>query len=322
MDQKTKVEKAKLALLAMQRHSWEHGVAMDGFLAQEDDDAVIALAKEAAYRRIPDGRVAQMGGDGTSTDPCSNGAGLLYAYKKTGDEDLKEGYDGLLNWALHLAPRNEEGIVYHFSNSKLIWVDSLYMLPPFLAEAGYYEEAIKQIDGYIKVLFDEEKKLFWHQWNDSTQCFDRKLYWGVGNGWAMAGIGQVINMLPEEFAAEKARLIHFVNEHLKGVSKYIREDGFTHDILDNPETFLDTYFPQMISYTIYIGIRNGWISKEWEPLADKCRENANKKVDRYGLVQDSCGAPHFSGPGVSPESQAFYLMMEAEAERLRRQRGV
>jgi unsaturated rhamnogalacturonyl hydrolase len=38
----------KLALLTMQRNSWEQGVAMDAFFEQGDRDVVGALAKEAA----------------------------------------------------------------------------------------------------------------------------------------------------------------------------------------------------------------------------------------------------------------------------------
>jgi hypothetical protein len=34
-------------------------------------------------------------------------------------------------------------------------------------------------------------------------------------------------------------------------------------------------------------------------------------VDTYGLVQGVCGAPTFDKPGVAPEGQAFFLMMEA-----------
>ena len=42
---------AKRALLAMQRHSWEQGVAMQAFWELGDEDVVLAMAKEAAYRR-------------------------------------------------------------------------------------------------------------------------------------------------------------------------------------------------------------------------------------------------------------------------------
>ena len=308
-----KVRKASLALLTMQRHSWEQGVALDAFMTCGEIETAILLAKEAAYRRIADGRVAEIGWTSASTDPCSLGEGLLFAYEKTGDQEFKIAYDGLLKWALEKAPRSDKGIVYHFTDKAVFWVDSMYMLPPFLAVAGHYDESLLQIKGYLEKLFDEEKSLMYHQWNEENQCFDRKLFWGTGNGWAIAGLARVIDLLPESYSTKREELIHLTLRIIEAIAQYVRADGLTHDILDDKSTFVDTCFPQMLSYTIYRGIRKGWIPGSWKELADHCRQGVNKKVDEYGLVQDACGAPHFDSPGVSPESQAFYLLMEAEA---------
>ena len=106
----------KLALLSMQRNSWEQGVAMDAFFEQGDRDVVIALAKEAAYRRIPDGRPAMIRPDEGITDPCSVGEALIFSFRETDDKDLADACDSLLNWALKSAPRNHYGIVYHAPN--------------------------------------------------------------------------------------------------------------------------------------------------------------------------------------------------------------
>ena len=37
------------------------------------------------------------------------------------------------------------------------------------------------------------------------------------------------------------------------------------------------------------------------------------QVDRFGFVRNVCGAPTFDRPGVAPEGQAFFIMMEAAA---------
>ena len=313
MNNEEKVRKAGLALLAMQRHSWEQGVALDAFIAQGETEIAILMAKEAAYRRRMDGRVAEIGVMNGATDPCSLGPGLLYAYERTGDPEFKKAYDGLLTWALEKAPRNEKGIIYHLTDADVFWVDSMYMLPPFLAVARVYDEALKQIHGYVEKLFDPEKNLFYHQWNEKNQSFDRKVFWGVGNGWAIAGLARVIDLLPEEYATQREELVELTLWLIEAISAYVREDGLTHDFLDDETTFVDTNLPQLLSYTIYRGIRRGWVPKKWKEVADHCRRAANNKVDQYGLVQDGCGAPHFDSPGVSPEGQAFYLLMESEA---------
>jgi rhamnogalacturonyl hydrolase YesR len=187
------------------------------------------------------------------------------------------------------------------------------MLPPFLAAAGHYDEAIKQIKGYWKLLYSSEKQLLSHIWQDEKKVFIRKDFWGVGNGWAMAGIARVIKMLPPEMNSDKLELIEMVKILIDSALSYIREDGFFYDVIDNKDTFVETNFSQMLAYTMYRGMTGGWLGKWYQHRADMIRAAVDTKVDPYGLVQDVCGAPKFSSPGVAAEGQAFYLLMEAAA---------
>ena len=41
------------------------------------------------------------------------------------------------------------------------------------------------------------------------------------------------------------------------------------------------------------------------------RNAVHRKVDKYGYIQDVCGAPFFDNPGRATEGQAFFLLMEA-----------
>lgn len=314
MDCANKLECVKRALLAMQRHSWEQGVAMQGFLEQGDMDIVIAMAKEAAYRRLPDGRVAVLGASSAATDPCSAGEAIGEAAKVTEDGELQRAYEKLLEWALWKAPRNEAGIVYHFTNRTEFWIDSMYMLPPFLAAAGYYKEALQQIYGYYEALFHPEKKLFSHMWDDEKKEYVREAAWGVGNGWALAGITRVIEVLPAELAAEKQKLIDLLTPIIRNILSYMTENGLFHDVIDDENTFLEVNLSQMLAYTLFRGMKGGWLAEDYLSYATTLRKAAMEKVDAYGLVQDVCGAPHFDKPGVAPEGQAFYLLMEAAAK--------
>lgn len=49
------LEKVKTALLCMQRHSCEHGVAMQGMLANSDTAKLLLMASESVQRGKPDG---------------------------------------------------------------------------------------------------------------------------------------------------------------------------------------------------------------------------------------------------------------------------
>lgn len=304
------MKKAENALLSMQRHSWEQGTAMQAFLEMGDLDTVIAMAFESVNRTMEDGRVATIGVTDGVTDPCAVGEAMLYACEITNDPFLYQGRDKLLEWALEKAPRNEAGTLYHLTRTKEFWADSFYMLPPFLAAAGHYDEAMKQWNGYWKALFDEQAGLLGHMWNEAEQCFTRDAHWGTGNGWMMASIARMMRLLPEEYAEERKSLAERGRIVLDNLLKlWIKEEKF-HDVVDDPASFEETNLCQMTAYTIYRGIADGWLDATYKEAADGMRAKAHSKMNAYGFIQDVCGAPTFDKPGYSPEAQAFYLLME------------
>lgn len=312
-----KKERVALSLLSMQRHSWEQGTAMQAFLEWGKMDTVISMAHEAVYRAMEDGRAATIGVTDAITDPCSVGEALLAACKATEDPFLEKGKDALLEWALKKGGRNAEGVLYHLNTSKQFWVDSMYMLPPFLAAAGYYREALTNFYGYWNALFDPKAVLMCHMWDDEKKIYKKATHWGSGNGWALASMARMIGLLPKEkYAADIDRIREMALTLLNGVTKYQREDGLFHDVVDDPNTFVETNLAQMTAYTIYRGIHDGWLDDTWKEKADRMRAAANAKVNAFGFVEGVCGAPTFDKYGFSPEGQAFYILMETAAEKL------
>ena len=308
-------DRVKRALLSMQRYNWEQGVAAQAFLEAGDHDITVAMAIEGANRQNADGRCCHIGDSPAVTDPCAIGEALIFACEQTGDPFLCTARDRLLHWALHDAPRNENGVVHHFLRDQLIWVDSMYMLPPFLARAGYYDEAMRQLDGYWHILYTPDNGLLAHQWSDTEHRFFRRDAWAVGNGWAMAGMARVIALLPEAHPG-RARLISRVKALIEDAIPHQLEDGAFHDVLDDPAAFREVNFAQMLAYTIYRGIREGYLEEVLLPTAEKARAAALAEVDACGLVRNVCGAPHFDKPGVAPEGQAFHILMEAARNHL------
>jgi unsaturated rhamnogalacturonyl hydrolase len=303
-------DKVKMAMLTMQRRTWEQGVAMQAMLESGESELVILMARDAVMYQSTDGRLAMIGEEFALADAASPGEAVLWAARKTGDPILQEGFNKLLNYILNKAPRTEDGILYHFTNIPQIWSDILYMLPPFLAAAGEYKEAIRQIDGVRLCLWDEEKRLFSHMWDCEKQIFPRKDFWGVGNGWSAAGLTRVIRSLPETMTSEKQKLTGYLQDLIDGCLTYLRDDGLFHNVVDNPESFIETNLSQMLAYSIYRGIKGGWIDGSYKEKADKMRAAAHLKVDELGLVQGVCGAPEFDHPGVAAEGQVFFILME------------
>ncbi|MBE5804258.1 MAG: glycosyl hydrolase [Clostridiales bacterium] len=312
------MNQVKTALLGMQRHNWEQGVAAQAFLEAGDHDVAIAMAVEGANRQQADGRCCQIDDSTAVTDPCAIGEALIFACEKTGDPFLCAARDALLRWALREAPRTPDGTVHHFTHDALIWVDSMYMLPPFLARAGYFDEALAQLDGYWDILFNPANKLLSHQWSDREKLFHRKDAWAVGNGWAMAGMARVIALLPDSHAEDRQRLIGRVRTLIDAALPFQLEDGAFHDVLDDPSAFREVNFSQMLAYTIYRGVAAGWLDAAYLPAAEKARAAALQEVDAFGLVRNVCGMPYFDSPGVAPEGQAFHILMEAARKDLHR----
>ena len=304
------LEKVKSALLAMQRYSWEQGVCAQAFLESGDDDVVIRLCYDAVNRQTEDGRLANIGQQNGVTDPAAIVPALIKACELTEDPVLIKGLDRSWEWILRGAPRSGKGIIYHMDNTREFWVDSLYMLPPALLAGGYAGEAVLQADGYIDALWDAERKLFRHIWDDENQRFVNPNFWGVGNGWAIAGLGRLIEALPEGEKAARERYISVVRQTAEAALAC--QDGrHFHNYLDQPDTFIDVNFAQMLCYTVAKGVGQGWLPPALLDEARAIREACHKHVSPYGIVQDVCGAPFFNSSGTAPEAQAFYILMES-----------
>ena len=305
-----RVERVKRAMLSLQRATWEQGVAMQALLEMGEDDLVILMARDAVLRQSPDGRLAMLGEEFALSDAASPGEAVLWAARKTGDPFLLNGFIKLLDYIENKAPRTKEGIIYHFTNIPQIWSDIIYMLPPFLAAAGKYKEAVRQIDGARSCLWNDDKKLLSHMWDSEKQLFVRKDCWGVGNGWSAAGMTRVIRALPESMHEERRKLIGYAREIIDGCLAHMRNDGLFHNIVDDPHSFVETNLAQMLAYSIYRGVKGGWIDQPYLKKADTMREGAISKVDSLGMVQGVCGSPEFDHPGTATEGQAFFIMME------------
>ena len=305
------IQRVKRILLAMQRYSWEQGVAAQAFLELGDTDLAILMAKEAVLRQSEDGRLGVMGTNHTVTDPAANGEAVAYAAKVTGERSLHIAVQKMVDYLLNQAPKTNNGTLHHIVTKPQVWIDSMYMAPPFLAVSGHPKEAVKQIEGFRDLLWLPEKQLFAHMWDDDAQKFLRKACWGVGNGWAAAGMTRVIRALPTDMMKDKQRLAGYVRDVLDGCLVHQDKDGLFHDIVDDPSSFLETNLAQMLAYTIYRGVAGGWLDETYLDSVHLMRQAAHSKVDKYGLVQDVCGAPHFDRPGTAPEGQAFFLLMEA-----------
>ncbi len=313
-----RIERVKIATLGMQRYDWEQGVVAQAFLEMGELDLAISLARGAILRQEK-GRFSVLKGNGPISDCSSIGEVVLFAAKQTDDPIFQKGADEMLNVIKTTNHLTSDGIIYHTQEpQKGLWSDFTYMLPPFLAAAGEYQEAMRQIEGYRKYLYHEKDKLYSHMWDNEKSRFAREDFWGVGNGWSAAGMTRIIKMLPDSMMEEKKRLIGYVRDVIDGCLKYLRNDGLFHNVVNNPETFTEVNLSQMLCYSIFRGVAASYLDSSFLKPAEIMRKAANDRVDKLGYVHDVCGVPNFDRPYFAPEGQAFYLLMETAAADLKK----
>ena len=74
-------EKARNAMLAMQRASWEQGTAIQAMFECTDYDMLRLLVNEALIRQSSDGRTCMLGSGNNVTDPVAAGYGILKCHE-------------------------------------------------------------------------------------------------------------------------------------------------------------------------------------------------------------------------------------------------
>lgn len=312
-----KVELVKKAMLAVQRYPWEQGVCAQALWELGDVTTAIAMAHDAVLRQKEDGRLAVINENIAVTDPAANGEVVWRAYEKTGDQRYREAAERMLQYLLHQAPRTANNCICHNEisfhegySADQVWVDSIYMAPPFLTVMGEVEEAVAQIEGYMDYLKDAETGLLYHIYDAGTDRFVRKVRWATGNGWALLGIARVAETALEKGMKKQAeKLVQSGREILDGMLRYQLPDGRFHDILDEPDSFVEGTGAMMMATYIYRGMVGGWLPAEYAEYAERVRVTMEDYVDELGLIREVCGCPHFLEVGTSAESMAAYLMM-------------
>lgn len=282
-----------------------------------------AMAHDAVLRQAADGRLAMAGPSNVVTDPAANGEAVLRTFELTGDLFYKDAADRLLDYLLHRAPRTPDGALCHIdgnpqpgASSCQVWVDSVYMAPPFLAAMGMVEEATDQIRKYVRYLRPPGQRLLSHIYDVGNRRFIRPRLWATGNGWALLGIARIIDFAAAAGKQEiRGELADLGSSLLEAMLPWQLPDGRFHDILDDETSFADGTSAMMAAAFIYRGCCQKWLPYGHLPAAEKTVETMEKYVDRFGIIHGVCGCPDFVREGTSAESMAAYLMMHGWRKR-------
>ena len=299
----SRLEAVLSALLAVQRQSWEQGVAAQAALDLGRDDLALLLAEAAVTRQAADGRLGDVDEPG-AVNGAACGEAVLAAHRRTGEEVFAAAARRQLAWLTDDAPRAADGTLFHLLGAREMWADTVYMVLPFLALSGRGDLAVAQLEGHRRRLCRDG--LYAAIWSEENGTLRRADHWGGGNGWVVAGIARTLRLVPE--LPRRAELAAHAREVLDACLALRRPDGLFHDVLDDPATFRETNAAQMFAYAAAVGAADGWLPESYAATGRDLLAAATREVDRYGIVRGACGSPSFDRPGWSVEAQAFHLL--------------
>nr|WP_276610622.1 glycoside hydrolase family 88 protein [Kineococcus siccus] len=242
---------------------------------------------------------------------------------------MRGAHERQLRWLLHDCPRADDGTLFHLEGSRQVWTDTVYMVVPALVGAGHVAEALRQLEGHRRRLFDETTGLYAARFDEDAGARCDARAWGTGNGWVVAALARALHLLGgcgDGGAVEEAqRLREEWAPHARTVVdaclRHRRADGVFTDVVDDPATFSEANLAQMLAYACLTGASDGWLPPGYAATGSDLLAAARERVDADGLVTGVCGAPHFDHRGVSAEAQAFFLLATAAERRHRTSAG-
>ncbi len=189
-----------------------------------------------------------------------------------------------------------------------LWLDDLYMSVPALAQMGALtgdttciDDAVKQILQFSARMFVPERGLYRHGWVESMEPHPY-FPWARANGWAVVAMAELLEVLPAEHPGRASVLAQY-RAHVAGLAAVQDASGLWHQLLDRPDTYLETSASAMFVYAIARGINRGWLdAKAYGPMAAIGWNAVAAKVNATGQVEGTCVG---TGMGFEPMFYAY-----------------
>lgn len=239
-------------------------------------DFVLAYLREAV---TPAGEIPNYEFSQYNIDSINSGKALFFAWKETGDDRYRKAIE-LHMQRLREHPRCACGNFWHKSlYPQQIWLDGLYMAQPFYVEYESrfgtregFKDTLSQFKNVRKYLFDENKKLYYHGYDES-----RSVYWadpvtGLSKSFWLRSIGWLLMAFVDCYElmdcskADKQLLADLLKEAVDGLLAHQdKESCLFYQVVDMPElpgNYLETSGSAMVAYALLKGFRLGMLQKE------------------------------------------------------------
>lgn len=145
-------------------------------------------------------------------------------------------------------------------------------------------------------MFNREKGLWMHGWVQSMAVHP-EFRWARANGWALLALTELLEVLPEKHAGRIAVLALY-RTHVRALAELQGKDGRWHQLLDRPDSFLETSATAIYAYCIARGVSHGWLDPlAHAPMAILAWHAVTTQVNEIGQVENVCVG---TGMGFDP----------------------
>jgi rhamnogalacturonyl hydrolase YesR len=198
------------------------------------------------------------------------------------------------------------------------WVDDMYMITAVQVQAfratgdqKYLDRAALTMATYLDKL-QQPNGLFFH-------AADSPFVWSRGDGWYAAGMAELLSELPADHP-KRARIMAGYKTMMAALLKYQSDEGLWRQLVDKPESWLETSGTGMFAFAMVTGVKHGWLDEEtYGPAARKAWLALVKELDANANVKDVCVGTNkaFQEVGTDPAVQLkFYLARNRETGNL------
>ncbi len=243
----------------------------------------------------------------TLDDSGSMCAAMIKAQRARVGGDFRPLIDNYMAWITTKQQRLADGT---FSRSRplpdSLWLDDLYMSVPALAQMGkltgepkYFDDAVRQITQFAARMFNREKGLWMHGWVQGMAVHP-EFRWARANGWALLAMTELLDALPETHPG-RAAVLDLYRTQVRALAELQGKDGRWHQLLDRPDSYLETSATAIYAYCIARGVNRGWLDPlAHAPMAILAWHAVTTQINETGQVENVCVG---TGMGFDP---AFY----------------
>ncbi len=233
---------------------------------------------------------------GSLDDSGSMCAALVKARRSGVGPDLKEVIDHWSDYIAHKQFRIADGtLARQRPQPESLWADDLYMSVPALAQMGaltgdraWFDDAVKQVLQFHAHLWDLQAGLYAHG-RHLNQPLNPEFYWARANGWAMLASVELLDVLPADHPGRE-KVLEMLRAHVRSVAKLQSgTNGLWHQMLDKPDSYLETSASAIFVYSIARAINRGWISPvSYGSVAQAGWIGVATRVNPMGQVEGTC----------------------------------